>query len=122
MKRRAFLSSLGGCAALAVPGLCLGAEGSVGHVVVIGGGYGGATAARYVRVWSGGRIRVTLVEPNPDFVSCPMSNLVLEGALSIGDVTVSYEDLQRRHGVKWVRDTVERIDAEGHRVDRKSVV
>lgn len=122
MKRRAFLSSLGGCAALAVPGLCLGAEGSVGHVVVIGGGYGGATAARYLRVWSGGRIRVTLVEPNPDFVSCPMSNLVLEGALSIGDVTVSYEDLQRRHGVKWVRDTVERIDAGGRRVVLRSGV
>lgn len=122
MKRRAFLSSLGGCAALAVPGLCLGAEGSAGHVVVIGGGYGGATAARYLRVWSGGRIRVTLVEPNPDFVSCPMSNLVLEGALSIGDVTVSYEDLQRRHGVKWVRDTVERIDAGGRRVVLKSGV
>jgi sulfide dehydrogenase [flavocytochrome c] flavoprotein subunit len=122
MKRRAFLSRLGGCAALAVPGLCLGAEGSVGHVVVIGGGYGGATAARYLRVWSGGRIRVTLVEPNPSFVSCPMSNLVLEGALSIGEVTVSYEDLQRRHGVKWVRESVERIDADGRRAVLKSGV
>ncbi len=122
MKRRAFLSSLGGCAALAVPGLCLGAEGSSGHVLVIGGGYGGATAARYLRRWSGGRIRVTLVEPNPAFVSCPMSNLVLEGSLSIGEITVSYEDLQRRDGVKWVRDTVERIDADGRRVVLKSGV
>ncbi len=116
MKRRAFLGAFGGCAALSIPGLCLGGENSVGHVLVIGGGFGGATAARYIRMWSGGRIRVTLVEPNPDFVSCPMSNLVLEGALSIGEITVSYDDLQRRDGVQYVRDTVSRIDASARRV------
>ncbi len=120
MKRRTFLRGLGGCVALSAPSLCLGAEGSIGHVLVIGGGYGGATAARYIRLWSGGRIRVTLVELNPDFVSCPMSNLVLEGELSIGDVTISYDDLQRRHGVTLVRDTVERIDAARCRAVLKS--
>ncbi|UHL66322.1 NAD(P)/FAD-dependent oxidoreductase [Paralcaligenes sp. KSB-10] len=103
-----------------MPGLSLAADGSNGHVLVVGGGYGGATAARYIRLWSKGTIRVTLVEPNASFVSCPISNLVLEGALTIDDVTVSYDELRRRHGVQVVRDYVDRIDAEAGRALLKS--
>ena len=44
----------------------------LGHVVVVGGGYGGATAAKYLRLWSQGTVDVTLIERNPAFVSCPM--------------------------------------------------
>ena len=51
---------------------------AVGRVVVIGAGYAGATAARYLRMWSPD-LAVTLVEPNRQFVSCPMSNRVLAG-------------------------------------------
>ena len=120
MKRRAFLRGLGLCGALSMPGLSLAADGGNGHVLVIGGGYGGATAARYIRLWSRGTIRVTLVEPNTSFVSCPISNLVLEGALTIDDVTVSYDELRRRHGVQVVRDYVDRIDAEAGRALLKS--
>jgi NADPH-dependent 2,4-dienoyl-CoA reductase/sulfur reductase-like enzyme len=120
MKRRTFLRGLGLCGALSMPGLSLAADGSNGHVLVVGGGYGGATAARYIRLWSKGTIRVTLVEPNASFVSCPISNLVLEGALTIDDVTVSYDELQRRHGVQVVRDYVDRIDAEAGRALLKS--
>lgn len=120
MKRRAFLRGLGLCGALSMPGLSLAADGGSGHVLVIGGGYGGATAARYIRLWSRGTIRVTLVEPNTSFVSCPISNLVLEGALTIDDVTVSYDELRRRHGVQVVRDYVDRIDAEAGRALLKS--
>ena len=46
-------------------------------VVVIGGGYGGATAAKYIRLLSEGKIDVTIVEPNKEFISCPISNLVI---------------------------------------------
>jgi len=60
-------------------------------VVVIGGGYGGATAAKYVRMMSNYRIDVVLVEPNDNFVSCPISNLVLGGYKSIGDITTPYD-------------------------------
>ena len=49
----------------------------LGHVIIVGGGWGGATAAKYIRVWSGGAIDVTLIERNAQFVSCPLSNLVL---------------------------------------------
>ena len=79
--------------------------GAGGKVVVVGGGYGGATAAKYLRMWSNGGVDVTLVEPNAEFVSCPMSNLVLGGSKPIADLTVSYANLAKRHGVKIVRDT-----------------
>ena len=52
----------------------------IARVIVIGGGYGGATAARYIRAWGGGAIEVFLIERNTQFVSCPLSNLVLGGS------------------------------------------
>jgi sulfide dehydrogenase [flavocytochrome c] flavoprotein subunit len=81
-------------------------------VVVVGGGYGGATVAKYLRMWSNGGIEVTLVEPNAEFVSCPISNLVLGGSKMIADVTVSYANLEQRWGVKIVRDSTVAVDAE----------
>jgi len=79
-------------------------------VVVVGGGYGGATAAKYVRMWSDQQINVTLVEPNAAFVSCPISNLVLGGSKTMADITTSYDNLSQRHGVTVVRDRVTSID------------
>nr|WP_242616947.1 NAD(P)/FAD-dependent oxidoreductase [Rivibacter subsaxonicus] len=97
------LTTLTGCATgSAVP--------ASAKVVVIGGGYGGATAAKYVRLLSDHKIDVVLVEPEAAFISCPLSNLVLAGTGKLGDLTVSYEALQRRHGVKLVRDRASRID------------
>jgi sulfide dehydrogenase [flavocytochrome c] flavoprotein chain len=81
-------------------------------VVVVGGGYGGATAAKYIRMWSDYGIQVTLVEPNAAFVSCPISNLVLGGSKTMADVTTPYDNLKSRHGVNLVRDMVTAIDAD----------
>jgi len=81
-------------------------------VVVVGGGYGGATAAKYVRMWSDYGIDVTLVEPNSSFISCPISNLVLGGSKTMADITTPYDNLSRRHGVRLVQDMVTRIDPE----------
>lgn len=80
-------------------------------VVVIGGGFGGATAAKYVRMWSDHQIDVVLIEPQASFVSCPVSNLVLGGTRTLADITVSYDTLVSRHGVQWVRDEATGIDA-----------
>lgn len=80
------------------------------HVVVVGGGYGGATAAKYLRLWSQGSIDVTLIEPNANFVSCPLSNLVLGGSRKLEDLTRSYDELQRKHGVKILHDSASSID------------
>ena len=84
--------------------------------MVVGGGYGGATAAKYIRMWSEGRIDVTLVEPAAEFISCPLSNLVLGGSKTLADITVSYDSLSQRHGVRLVRDTATAIDVDKRRV------
>lgn len=73
-------------------------------VVVVGAGYGGATAARYLSLWSGGSIDVTLVEPNAVFISCPLSNLVLGGSRKLEDLTVDYDRLGSRNGIAMVRE------------------
>ena len=112
MKRREFLQAAGAAGAVAALPGCATMSGSGGKVVVVGGGYGGATAAKYIRMWSDGGIDVTLVEPNLEFISCPISNLVLGGSKTLADVTVSYDNLARRHGVKIVKDMATAIDTE----------
>ena len=115
MKRRQFVQTIAAGSALGSLGLVTGCAttggGSGAHVVVVGGGFAGATAAKYVRLFSEGAVRVTLVEPNPSFISCPISNLVLGGVKNMDDITLSYDNLQKRHGVKLVRDMVTGIDA-----------
>ncbi|MCV0440290.1 MAG: NAD(P)/FAD-dependent oxidoreductase [Hydrogenophaga sp.] len=112
MQRRQFVQTLGAGSAVASLGLLSGCAtmGSGGKVVVVGGGYGGATAAKYVRLFSDHSIDVTLVEPNAAFVSCPISNLVLGGHKTMAEITTPYDNLGKRHGVKVVRDMVASID------------
>jgi NADPH-dependent 2,4-dienoyl-CoA reductase/sulfur reductase-like enzyme len=110
MKRRQFIQAAGASALLAG---CTTITGQAKpQVVVIGGGYGGATAARYIRMWSDNSIAVTLIEPNASFISCPLSNLVLGGSRQIGDLTMSINALADKHGVRIVRDTVTSINAD----------
>ena len=112
MQRRHLLQS---GSALGVMGLmsgCASPSGQGPKVVVIGAGYAGATAAKYIRMWSDYGIQVTLVEPNSAFVSCPLSNLVLGGSKRMADITSPYDNLVRRHGVKWVQDRATSIDVD----------
>ena len=116
MDRRQLIQTASAGAAVASSGLlggCASTGGGRGpKVVVIGGGYGGATAAKYIRMWSDYGISVTLVEPNPTFISCPISNLVLGGVKTMADITTPYDNLGKRHGVQMVRDMVTSIDPE----------
>ena len=111
-------SILGAGAALAATSLagCAGVSASPasGRVVVIGGGFGGATAAHYLKLW-GGSVDVTLVERNPEFVSCPISNLVLGGFKQISDVTMNYDGLKAA-GVKVVQGEAIAIDSAARKV------
>ncbi len=105
MKRRQFLKlagavSLAGCASVTP---------SKARVVVVGGGYGGATAAKYIRLWDP-TIDVVLVERDAQFISCPMSNLVLGGFTGMQDISRGYDGLRQR-GVQVLRDEVTAIDA-----------
>jgi sulfite dehydrogenase len=78
-------------------------------VVVIGAGYGGATAAKYIKMWAPD-IDVTVIERNADFVSCPISNLVLGGNAAMQDITMGYDGLRNR-GVRMVSGEAVAIDA-----------
>lgn len=115
LNRREFIKwiAAGGAAAAAGCGQ-MGPAPGLKRVVVIGGGYGGATAARYLRTW-GRDIDVTLVERNAEFVSCPISNLVLGGNTEIGNITMAYDGLKRRE-VRIVRDEAVAIDAGARQV------
>jgi NADPH-dependent 2,4-dienoyl-CoA reductase/sulfur reductase-like enzyme len=84
------------------------------RVVVVGGGWGGATAAKYLRLGDPS-LDVTLLEPNREFVSCPFSNLVLSGVRTIDSMTFRYDRLGR-HGVKVVPAAATAIDAARQRV------
>jgi sulfite dehydrogenase len=107
MKRRDFLkvagaASLAGCATT-------GSAPSKARVVVIGGGFGGATAAKHIRTWDSS-IDVVLVERDAEFVSCPISNLVLGGFTSMKDISRDRAGLAK-YGVQVVRDEAVAIDA-----------
>jgi sulfide dehydrogenase [flavocytochrome c] flavoprotein subunit len=78
------------------------------HVVVVGGGFGGATCARYLRR-ADPAIRVTLVEPAQRFVTCPFSNAVLGGLRDLASITFDYAHLQAR-GVELVQDSAVSLD------------
>lgn len=112
MQRRSLLGGALAGSALSLAGCAgMGSGTAKARVLVVGGGYGGATAAKYVRVLSDHRIGVTLVEPNRAFVSCPVSNLVIAGRKGMADITTPYDGLVKRHGVNLVHDTVASVDA-----------
>jgi NADPH-dependent 2,4-dienoyl-CoA reductase/sulfur reductase-like enzyme len=85
------------------------------RVVVVGGGFGGSTVAKYIRLWDPG-IDVTLIERQPHLISCPLSNLVLSGDRTLEQNVLTYEGLEKR-GVRRIQAEVEAIDH-----DRRSVV
>ncbi len=116
LNRRQFIQAFAAsssAAALSVPlSACAGpsarAGGGKAQVVVIGGGYGGATAAKYVKMLDAG-IDVTLIEPNATYTSCPLSNEVISGHRDIKTLQVGYDGLKKR-GVNVLQDYVVGVD------------
>jgi len=84
------------------------------RVVVVGGGWGGATAAKYARLADPG-VEVVLLEPNREFVSCPFSNLVLSGVRTIESMTFGYRGL-RSHGVRVMHEAATAVEPDARRV------
>ncbi|HLQ26033.1 MAG TPA: NAD(P)/FAD-dependent oxidoreductase [Acidiferrobacterales bacterium] len=120
MDRRRFLQLAAGAAVgvTAVTGRSTILAQKKARVVVIGGGYGGATAAKYLRMW-GDNIEVILLERNSTFVSCPQSNLVLGGSRTARDLTTDYNSLVNKYGVKFIQTEVTGIDARARAVALK---
>jgi len=114
MNRRYFLGqSIATLGALAMyPAIGRASNLNKAEIIVVGGGYGGATAAKYLRLFSNYTAKVTLIEPNAEFVSCPLSNLVVGGSRQMSELTSAYSNLSKRHGVKLIKDSVASIDGE----------
>ncbi len=120
ISRRDFLRLAGGATltggALGFPGLLLA---NTKRVVVVGGGVGGCTTAKYLRKLDPG-LDVTLIEAKTHYTSCFMSNEVLSGDRTIESITFSYTDLRDKYGVKVVTDWVTAIDPVAKRVTTAS--
>jgi sulfide dehydrogenase [flavocytochrome c] flavoprotein subunit len=118
--RRDFLKQLSVVAAgVAAAGARARAFAAAPRVVVVGGGFGGATAAKYLRLWAPD-IQVTLVERNREFISCPLSNRVLAGQVELIDLTRGYGALAGKYGIKVVYDEVVAIHPEKQQVELDS--
>ena len=106
--RRNFIKAAGATAALAyLPKLADAANDY--DVVVVGGGFAGATAAKYIRMWSGYTLKVALVDANPDHTSCVLSNLVLNGRMQLSELKLPLAKLATNHGVAVIVGKAESI-------------
>ena len=109
------VGATGAVASLAAPSI-VSAAGA--KVVVIGGGFGGATAAKYLKRFDSS-LDVTMVEPNTHFVTCPFSNTVIGGMNNIRFITQNFDGLKKA-GVNVVHDLAVNVDAAGKQVQLAS--
>lgn len=119
LTRRRFLKAAGITGAATFAGVSFAADNSHAtngaHIVVVGGGSGGATAAKYMKKFAP-ELRVTLIEPNATYYTCYGSNWVLSGFASMDDIAQTYGSLRDHHDINVVADRVTAVDADNHRV------
>jgi sulfide dehydrogenase [flavocytochrome c] flavoprotein chain len=84
--------------------------GTSGRIVIVGGGMAGATMAKYLRLWGGASMNVTLVEREPQYTSCILSSLVLSGQRSLDSLKFRYDRLRSNYGVNMVTGDVVAVD------------
>ncbi len=107
--RRNFMKFLGASSLFAVtPGMA--ADTSTPHIVVVGGGFAGATCAKYLKMWGGSSVNVTIIEANSTYVSPILSNLVLNGQKSTSDLSFTYGDLSSKYSINMIHTTVESVN------------
>lgn len=117
VSRRRFLqlSGLGGLAGLSGCAGIVSKSSSKAHVVVVGGGFAGAAAAKTIRQLDAG-IKVALIEPKANYITCPGSNWLFAGLTNIENLTVDYLALQDRFGINLITDSVAKVEPENRRV------
>src|SRR5499426_1611117 len=109
--RREFLkAAAAGAAMLPLPAI---AQGAAGRVVVVGGGFGGASCARFIKRLDP-RVNVTLVEANPTFIACPFSNGVIVGLRDLKEQQFGYDKVGAEVTVTISAGTA--VDAQGRTV------
>ena len=115
---RLLLSGLATGSSLLMSGLPVMASGSRARVVVIGGGFGGATVAKYLKMGDPS-LSVTLIEPKKVFHTCPMSNSVVGGLQSMSFIAQNYDALRNQYGVEVVQDFAAAVDPVSKKVSLK---
>ena len=110
ISRRTLLKAMGfGVAALLSPQILRAA--ATPHVVVVGGGFAGATAAKYLKMWGGLGVEVTLIEPNATYSSSILSNLVLNHQKTTEDLQFNYANHRTQYAVNVIHDSVNAVDS-----------
>lgn len=118
LSRRNLLKGLGAASLLPLVSACSTTKGTsskAGRVVVVGGGFGGATAAKYIKRFNP-EIDVTLVEINRTYHTCPFSNLVLAGERKLDTIAHNYDELKQVYGVRVIHARAEDVDPVSHTV------
>lgn len=85
------------------------------RIVVLGGGWGGATAAKYIKL-EDPSIDVVLIERQEKFISCPVSNWVIGGFRKMSDITIGYDQLVKNYGIKVLHTEARELDAEAKKI------
>lgn len=110
LSRRKFIKFMAGSSALlSTSGLLAGCgKGNSARIVIIGGGFGGSTCAKYLQRFDSG-LDITLVEPSTRFITCPFSNMVINGMQSMDTISHDYS-AQENRGIKIVHARAQVID------------
>jgi len=110
LSRRRFIQWLGAASALGALGApSLAFPGAKARIIVVGGGFGGATCANYLKRFDPS-LDVTLIEQSKQFYTCPFSNTVLGGLHDMDFIRHDYTKLQSEHHVKVIQDKASTID------------
>ena len=116
LTRRDFVKLFGAGAALGMFGpSAMAASKGAHHVVILGGGIGGSTAAKYTRIMNPD-VKITLIEQNRDYITCPRSNDVMVGYHTLDDLTFNHDTIAEKYGINVVIDRIVGVDT-----DRKQV-
>ena len=113
--RRQFLQMAGATSLMAAMPIKSLAAGVPARVVVVGGGFGGATLAKYLRMW-GDNLEVILVDQNANHIACILSNLVVTGQLGMSRITLSYSYLKANYGVTVLQGKAVGLDPAGNKI------
>lgn len=120
INRREFLTYIGALSAGVTFGCTSTREKAAGpRVAIIGGGFGGATCAKYLRKLGGPALSITLVEQNKQYMTCPFSNTVIGGMRSLESITRNHAAMARAYNVNVVYDTVTAVDTAAKKITLK---
>ncbi|MBK7661126.1 MAG: FAD-dependent oxidoreductase [Betaproteobacteria bacterium] len=109
--RRGTTSGGSGSTAIALP-----TTGLAGRVVVVGGGMAGASVAKFLRLWGGANVKVTIVEKEPRYISNILSNLVLTDTVTMAALQFEYTTLKSAYGIEVIQGTALAADPTGGRL------